>query len=114
MPIANKYSIDELMEACAYYHQKTGRRVTFEYSMVKGVNDSAEDAQQLTVLAKRVGSHINLIPVNPIKERDFVAPDTHYVQVFKNKLEKTESMLQLEGKWVGILTAHADNLGKDI
>ena len=88
MPIANKYSIDELMEACAYYHQKTGRRVTFEYSMVKGVNDSAEDAQQLTVLAKRVGSHINLIPVNPIKERDFVAPDTHYVQVFKNKLEK--------------------------
>lgn len=48
MPIANKYSIDELMEACAYYHQKTGRRVTFEYSMVKGVNDSAEDAQQLT------------------------------------------------------------------
>ena len=52
MPIANKYSIDELMEACAYYHQKTGRRVTFEYSMVKGVNDSAEDAQQLTALAK--------------------------------------------------------------
>lgn len=51
MPIANKYSIDELMEACAYYHQKTGRRVTFEYSMVKGVNDSAEDAQQLTALA---------------------------------------------------------------
>ena len=119
MPIANKYSIDELMEACAYYHQKTGRRVTFEYSMVKGVNDSAEDAQQLTVLAKRVGSHINLIPVNPIKERDFVAPDTHYVQVFKNKLEKNrinvtirrEMGRDIDGACGQLRKRHLDEMG---
>ena len=119
MPIANKYSIDELMEACAYYHQKTGRRVTFEYSMVKGVNDSAEDAQQLTALAKRVGSHINLIPVNPIKERDFVAPDTHYVQVFKNKLEKNrinvtirrEMGRDIDGACGQLRKRHLDEMG---
>ena len=119
MPIANKYSIDELMEACAYYHQKIGRRVTFEYSMVKGVNDSAEDAQQLTALAKRVGSHINLIPVNPIKERDFVAPDTHYVQVFKNKLEKNrinvtirrEMGRDIDGACGQLRKRHLDEMG---
>lgn len=119
MPIANKYSIDELMEACAYYYRKTGRRVTFEYSMVKGVNDSAEDAQQLTALAKRVGSHINLIPVNPIKERDFVAPDTHYVQVFKNKLEKNrinvtirrEMGRDIDGACGQLRKRHLDEMG---
>ena len=119
MPIANKYSLDELMEACAYYYRKTGRRVTFEYSMVKGVNDSAEDAQQLTALAKRVGSHINLIPVNPIKERDFVAPDTHYVQVFKNKLEKNrinvtirrEMGRDIDGACGQLRKRHLDEMG---
>ena len=119
MTIANKYSNDEQMEACAYYHQKTGRRVTFEYSMVKGVNDSAEDAQQLTALAKRVGSHINLIPVNPIKERDFVAPDTHYVQVFKNKLEKNrinvtirrEMGRDIDGACGQLRKRHLDEMG---
>lgn len=88
MPIANRYSIEELMEACAYYMEKTGRRVTFEYSMVKGVNDSEEDLRELTALAKPYGYHINLIPVNPIKERNYTAPDMTYVQSFKNKLEK--------------------------
>lgn len=90
MPIASRYSIEELMEACAYYMEKTGRRVTFEYSMVKGVNDSREDLRQLTALAKPMGYHINLIPVNPIKERDFTAPDIGYVQNFKEKLEKNK------------------------
>ena len=107
------------MEACAYYHQKTGRRVTFEYSMVKGVNDSAEDAQQLTALAKRVGSHVNLIPVNPIRERDFVAPDTHYVQVFKNKLEKNrinvtirrEMGRDIDGACGQLRKRHLDEMG---
>lgn len=88
MPIARSYSIDQLMEACAHYGQTTGRRVTFEYSIIKDVNDGKEDAQLLSALAQRVHAHINLIPVNPIKERTFVAPDMQYVQAFKNKLEK--------------------------
>ena len=90
MPIANKYSIEELMPACKNYADVTGRRITFEYSMVKGVNDSQEDLDELTALAKPLGCHVNLIPVNPIKERDYVAPDMKYVYAFKEKLERNK------------------------
>jgi len=72
MPIANKYSIAELMDVCKYYFDNTGRRITFEYSLVGGVNDTDEDAAELSALAAPLCCHINLIPVNPIKERDFV------------------------------------------
>ena len=88
MPIANQYSLDELMEACAYYFEKTGRRITFEYSLVGGVNDTKEDASELIELAKPLCCHINLIPVNPIKERDYVQSDKTAILAFKNKLEK--------------------------
>lgn len=89
MPIANRYSIAELMDACHYYFEQTGRRITFEYSLVGGVNDTAEDAQELIALASPLNCHINLIPVNPIKERDFVQSDDSHIQAFKNKLEKS-------------------------
>ena len=88
MPIANKYSIAELMEACAYYFEKTGRRITFEYSLVGGVNDTPEDATELCRLVKPLNCHVNLIPVNPIKERDFVQSEMRAITAFKNKLEK--------------------------
>lgn len=90
MPIANKYGIAELMEACAYYFDKTGRRLTFEYSLVGGVNDTDEDAKELIELVKPLNCHVNLIPVNPIKERDFVESNAKRVQSFKNKLEKNK------------------------
>ena len=88
MPIANKYSIDELLKACNYYYKKTNRRLTFEYSLVGGVNDSEEEAKALAQLLRGLNCHINLIPVNPIKERDFRQSDSLSVQKFKNKLEK--------------------------
>lgn len=88
MPVANKYDIHEVVDACKYYFDKTGRRVTFEYSLVGGVNDRDEDAKQLCSLIKGMNCHVNLIPVNPIKERDFVQPDNSVTQAFKNKLEK--------------------------
>jgi len=88
MPIAYKYSIAELMDACAYYYEKTGRRLTFEYSLVGGVNDTNEDAEGLIKLAGPLNCHVNLIPVNPIKERDFVQSEAGRIQAFKNKLEK--------------------------
>lgn len=72
MPIANKYDIYDVIDACRYYFDKTGRRVTFEYSLVGGVNDTDEDAQNLAKLVGDLNCHINLIPVNPIKERDYV------------------------------------------
>ena len=88
MPVANQYSLDELMEVCAYYFEKTGRRITFEYSLANGVNDTKEDIKELTDLIKPLNAHVNLIPINPVKERDFVQSDKTAIDVFKNKLEK--------------------------
>ena len=67
MPIAYKYSIDEVINACKNYFAKTGRRITFEYSLVAGQNDTVEEADALCRLVKGMNCHINLIPVNPIK-----------------------------------------------
>lgn len=88
MPVANKYSIAQIMDACHYYYDKTGRRITFEYSLVKGVNDGMEQANELARLVKGLNCHINLIPVNPIKERDYAKSDMSFIQNFKNILEK--------------------------
>lgn len=89
MPVANKYDLQEVLEACDNYFHETGRRITFEYSMVHGVNDTEEDARELTALLKHRNCHLNLIPVNPIKERDFERPDRKNALNFKNKLEKS-------------------------
>ena len=88
MPIANKYDIHEVIDACRYYFDKTGRRVTFEYSLVGGVNDTDEDAENLSNLIQDINCHVNLIPVNPIKERDYVESERSAVLNFQNKLTK--------------------------
>ena len=88
MPIANKYELSEVLEACDYYFEKTGRRISFEYSLVQGVNDRDEDARELIGILKPRNCHLNLIPVNPIKERNFQKPSRKSAEEFKNKLEK--------------------------
>ena len=87
MPIANRYSLNELMEAAGYYVSKTGRRISFEYSLVRGVNDQMSHAGMLADLVRGLNCHINLIPVNPIKERDYVSSDKDRVGRFKKYLE---------------------------
>ncbi len=87
MPIANTYSLRDVLDACRYYYDKTGRRLTFEYSLVGGQNDSQEDAKELAALVRGLNCHINLIPVNPIKERDYVQSGQKVIEAFKNKLE---------------------------
>lgn len=89
MPVANKYELSEVLKACDAYFEKTGRRVSFEYSLVHGVNDTDQDAEELIALLKSKNCHLNLIPVNPIKERDFVQPSRKNALNFKNKLEKS-------------------------
>ena len=89
MPIAKKYQLKDVLEACDYYFEKTGRRITFEYSLVHGVNDKEEDAQELIRILKDRNCHLNLIPVNPIKERNFQKPSRKSAENFKNKLEKS-------------------------
>ncbi|MBD7914115.1 23S rRNA (adenine(2503)-C(2))-methyltransferase RlmN [Clostridium sp. Sa3CUN1] len=83
MPIANKYSIKEILEACDYYFEKTGRRITFEYSLVSGVNDGKEDAKSLSKLLKGRQCHINLIPVNEIKENTLKRPSKKTIEEFE-------------------------------
>ena len=87
MPIANKYSISEILDACKYYMDKTGRRITYEYSLVSGVNDSREDAKSLATLLKSMNCHVNLIPVNEIKENTLKRPSRKTVEDFENILK---------------------------
>lgn len=88
MPIAKKYTITQVLDACRNYYEKTGRRITFEYALVGGENDSQEDARRLAQLIKGLNCHVNLIPVNPIKERSYVRSDKKVIENFQNKLEK--------------------------
>lgn len=88
MPVANRYPLKDVLEACRTYFEKTGRRLTFEYSLVSGVNDNLKEAAALSALLKNQHGHVNLIPVNPIKERDYVQSDRQAIEAFKNLLEK--------------------------
>ena len=88
MPIASKYSIDEIMKACNYYFKATGRRITLEYSLIQDENDSEDYAYELAKRVRGLNCHINLIPVNPIKEREYKHSLPRQVSKFKNILEK--------------------------
>lgn len=102
MPVNNCFCISELLQACRDYIDKTGRRISFEYSVIHGVNDSPEDAAGLIKLLKNMNCHVNLIPVNEIKERDFKAD--------RKSLEKFEEML-IKG---GLNATTRRTLGADI
>ncbi len=71
MPVNRTYNIDELIKACRYYIERTGRRITFEYAVINDVNSSDEDADRLAALLRGINCHVNLIPVNKVKERDY-------------------------------------------
>ncbi|WP_294392211.1 23S rRNA (adenine(2503)-C(2))-methyltransferase RlmN [uncultured Clostridium sp.] len=87
MPIANKYTISELLEACRYYLKKTNRRITFEYALVKDVNDGREDAKALAKLLRGMLCHVNLIPVNEIKENTFKRSSKKTIEDFSEILK---------------------------
>jgi len=103
MPVANSYTIEEILSACSTYFTKTGRRVTFEYSLVSGVNDSRENAEELSHLLKHMHGLVNLIPVNPVEERNFRESAPGAVGIFRDCLEKN-----------GINVTIRRELGRDI
>ncbi|MCR5301530.1 MAG: 23S rRNA (adenine(2503)-C(2))-methyltransferase RlmN [Lachnospiraceae bacterium] len=88
MPVAKRYSLDEVIDACRYYYDTTGRRLTLEYSLIEGLNDTDEDADGLIRIARTLSAHVNLIAVNPIKERSFAPTGAKGIAALKNKLEK--------------------------
>ena len=103
MPIANRYSIDELLTACKEYIKITGRRISFEYALIYGKNDSYEDALALAKLLRGMIAHVNLIPVNEIKEKDYKKATEKSVEKFMNTLNS-----------MGIVTTVRRELGSDI
>ncbi len=87
MPIANRYTIAQLLGACQRFIDKTGRRISFEYALISGVNDLPEDAHQLGKLLSGMLCHVNLIPVNPIKERSYKSSEKNAIKAFTDILE---------------------------
>ena len=103
MPVNNAYSIKELIDACRYYFEVSGRRIIFEYSMIKGKNDSDEIALELSKLLKGLPCHVNLISLNYVKERGLHSTSQDNVLNFKKILEKN-----------GISTTIRRSMGSDI
>jgi 23S rRNA (adenine2503-C2)-methyltransferase len=88
MPVNKAYPIAKLMEACHYYHNKTGKRISFEYALIGGKNDSLEDARRLAKLLKGLPSHVNLIPVNYVPERNYQRTPKEQIQAFLAELRR--------------------------
>ncbi len=88
MPVAEKYHYDNLLKACDDYFKTTGRRITFEYALMSGVNDSEENADELAGKIKHLNCHVNLININPVDERDFKKTSVVNADKFRKKLEK--------------------------
>lgn len=103
MPIAKRYSIEELIQACKYYINATNRRITFEYSLIDGVNDSEENARELGKKLRHMLCHVNLIPVNEIKENAYKKSTQEKVSNFATVLES-----------FGVETTIRKRLGTDI
>ena len=86
MPVNDAYPVAQLIAACRRYQQTTGRRVSFEYSMVRGVNDSPATARELAALIRGMGAHVNLIPINPVDGSPYSATDAENVKHFQSLL----------------------------
>lgn len=103
MPVNHKWKIKELMEVCREYVNTTGRRITFEYSLIHGVNDAPEQARELAKLIRPIHGHVNLIPVNRVEERDY----------HKGSAEEIRAFCELLGS-LGINASVRRELGSDI
>jgi len=86
MPVNKKYPVEELIKACKDYIKTTTRRISFEYSLISGVNDSEKEADELAKLLKGILAHVNLIPVNKIEERDYHKGNKEQIRKFQNRL----------------------------
>ena len=88
MPVANRYPLEEVLDACRFYFDVTGRRISLEYSLIAGFNDGDDDMEKLSAIARDLGAHVNLICVNPIEERKYLPTSRKMALALKNKLEK--------------------------
>lgn len=113
MPIAKKYTIKELMDACRYYISKTNRRVTFEYALIKDKNNTDREAKKLVELLRGMLCHVNLIPINPIAERDYEKPNIEYINKFKNYLDKNRIPVSIRNSMGSDISGACGQLRRD-
>ena len=103
MPINNRYNINELMEACRYYINKTNKRISFEYALAKDNNDNLDDAKELVKLLKGMLCHVNLIPINKIENGAYTKSSNENIIKFRDYLNEK-----------GIVATIRRELGSDI
>lgn len=110
MPITRKYSIEEVMKACKYYFKKTGRRVTFEYTLIDGINNRWQDGKELKKLIGDMPHHINLIPLNPIEEFKRKKPTTKDIGIFQSELNELGLSVTIRRELGGDINASCGQL----
>ena len=103
MPINQTYPIEKLMTACDYYVEKTNKRISFEYALAKNSNDNLEDAKKLAKLLKGKLAHVNLIPINPIEDGNYIKSTNENILKFRDYLNEH-----------GIVATIRRELGSDI
>lgn len=112
VPINKKYPIEDIMKAVDYYIQKTNRRVTFEYALIDGVNDSIECAQELGKMLKGKLVHVNLIPVNPVEEKGFKRPSKEKIKTFFETLRSYQIQVTIRRELGSSISAACGQLRK--
>ena len=114
MPIANKYSIEELMKACRFYSEATNRRITFEYTLIQNVNDRDIDISELKRILKGLKCHINLIPLNPIKEFRKDRPNRDNIERVRKELNKANINVTIRREMGGDISASCGQLRRAV
>lgn len=112
MPANRGRGVEELMDACERYFRKTGRRISFEYAMIDGVNDSLEQAKLLAKHARRVAAHVNLIPLNHVDERSLMPSSPERIAGFKAELEREGVNVTVRRRLGGDIDASCGQLRK--
>ena len=110
MPANRRSGVEELISACKRYFRRTGRRISFEYSMIDGVNDSLEQAEKLAAIAVKIGAHINLIPLNHVEEREFGPSKKENLKAFCRVLESKGANYTIRRKLGGDVDASCGQL----
>ena len=110
MPANRHCGVDELIKACKRYFDRTGRRISFEYSMIDGVNDSVSQAEKLAEIAVKIGAHINLIPLNHVEEREFAPTKKDNLKTFCRVLESKGANFTIRRKLGGDVDASCGQL----
>lgn len=113
MPISRAYNIRDLMESCRHYEKTTNRRLTFEYTLIEGINDRKADAEELTNLLKGLNSHVNLIPLNPIKEYNKERPELSSIERFQKYLNKNKINATIRQEKGSDISASCGQLRRD-